>query len=416
MAIRAKPSPGNDGSKVSMTYPDRIEQNAPAANAAHRPGWSLAAVVSVTFVLYVLNGINLATVPLFIAHDLALGTTAIGVASGVQFISAIAFRIHSGRFTDKRGPRTAVRLGLLGSFAGSLLCLSAVWLDKTPNLALVVLITGRVMLGGGESFGMTGLQTWALQIAGNAKAAMVIGWVGTAAFAAMAGGAPIGGILYDLAGFGPVCVFVTVAVLTLQVPLRLMADAHVRSAAPASSVWKTVKSIRLPLVAMSLAGVSYGAIITFSVPLFVERQWLPSWGALTTFSLALVAARLLLGSLPDRIGGRRAASLSLVILVLGLSLAAGAKWQFFGLVGTAIAGLGYAVVFPSLCREAVQSVTSDSRATALSLMSAGIYTAMGLGNPLLGVMADHLGTGWVFGMAAAAAVLSALVLVFTGAE
>lgn len=377
---------------------------------------SLVSIIGITFVLYLLSGIGLSTVPLFVSRDLGFGTTAIGIISGAQFLAAIAFRVQAGKFADHHGPKRAVRAGLTSTVIGGALCFLAFLLHPYAHAAIVALVLGRIALGRGESFTMTGMQTWGLEIAGSAHSALVIGWVGTAAFAALAFGAPIGGLVYDASGFSAVGILVVATALVLLLILRKLRSGDGTRSANPPTLRTVLRQMRIPAIAIGLAGFAYGTIITFSVSLFIERAWSPTWAALTVFSVALVGARLLMGSLPDRIGGMKAAKLSLGILVGGLTLIAMTSQIVLGLVGTAVAGLGYAVVFPALCRETVNRVDPASRGTALSLMSASIYLSMGFGNPVLGVMADHLGTGSVFAFSALAAAAAGVVLVLTGRD
>ncbi len=370
----------------------------------------LLPLFAVIAVIFALSGIGLATVPLFIKEDLGLGATAIGITSGAQFLSAIVLRIAAGRYSDRKGSAPAVNLGLIWTAAGGLLCLFAWVLRDQPIAALGMLLTGRVVLGGGESFVMSGIQTWSLALAGTPRAAQVIGWVGTAMFSALALGAPLGGNLYQMAGFSSVGIatlLTAFCVLLITFKARSSATAQ-RTQRPLSGV---IWHLRVETGAMALAGFAYGAMVSFSVVLFIERAWQPSWTALTAFSFSLVASRLFFGSLPDRIGGTRAAYLSLFVLAAGLAGMAlpGSVW--IGLFGALVSGLGYAIVYPALTREAVQRVDADSRGTALALVSASIYLTLGFGNPLLGMMADHIGTGSVFLFSAAMSVAAALILI-----
>src|SRR3954468_9272808 len=73
-----------------------------------------------------------------------------------------------------------------------------------PRISVGVLLAGRAVLGGAESFIITGATTWGLARVGSQNAGKVIAWMGTAMFAAFAAGAPLGTVLYDTGGFGAV--------------------------------------------------------------------------------------------------------------------------------------------------------------------------------------------------------------------
>jgi hypothetical protein len=62
-------------------------------------------------------------------------------------------------------------------------------------------------------------------------------------------------------------------------------------------------AIWMPGLGAALGSVGFGAIIAFSSLLSAERGWSPLWLIFSAFAATLVAARLILGHLPDRLGG-----------------------------------------------------------------------------------------------------------------
>src|SRR3954452_23658029 len=82
-----------------------------------------------------------------------------------------------------------------------------------PRISVGVLLAGRAVLGGAESFIITGATTWGLVRAGAHNAGKVIAWMGTAMFAAFAVGAPVGTFLYGKGGFGAVASATAIAPL-----------------------------------------------------------------------------------------------------------------------------------------------------------------------------------------------------------
>src|SRR5215203_2220287 len=101
---------------------------------------------------------------------------------------------------------------------------SALWPGVSmPRISVIILLAGRAVLGGAESFIITGATTWGLARVGAPNAGKVIAWMGTAMFAAFAGGAPLGTALYDQGGFTAVAVATVLAPLAT---LLLIAPVH----------------------------------------------------------------------------------------------------------------------------------------------------------------------------------------------
>src|SRR3954469_19465512 len=98
-----------------------------------------------------------------------------------------------------------------------------------PRISVGVLLAGRAVLGGAESFIITGATTWGLARVGAHNAGKVIAWMGTAMFAAFAAGAPLGTMLYEKGGFAAVSaatMVVPLITLITIVPLRRAMPAH----------------------------------------------------------------------------------------------------------------------------------------------------------------------------------------------
>ncbi len=98
--------------------------------------------------------------------------------------------------SDTRGPKRAVVVGLLIAAAAGLFYVASLSFVGTPSISVAILLFGRALLGVGESFIITGAQSWGLAILGLQNTSKVLAWVGSAMFGAFAAGAPIGTLLY----------------------------------------------------------------------------------------------------------------------------------------------------------------------------------------------------------------------------
>src|ERR1043165_1456479 len=294
-------------------------QSLSADGAARSSILALLPIMAVVAIAFLIIGFALPVLPLHVHHGLGLSTLIVGVVTGSQFIASVISRVWAGRFSDKRGAKRAVILGLIAAVVSGLLYLASLGLAATPWISVTILLAGRAILGAAESFIITGAAAWGLAVAGPQNAGRVIAWVGMAMFAAMALGAPIGMSLYAIGGFAAVAAATAlIPVLTLLLVAKVPAASTPRGA-PAGFL-KVAGAVWLPGVGSALSSLGYGAMLAFSSLLATERGWTPEWLTFTAFGLALVAARLFFGHVPDRIGGAKVALACIFIEALGLGL------------------------------------------------------------------------------------------------
>ncbi len=356
---------------------------------------TLLPVMGVVFVGFLVIGLALPVLPLHVHDGLGLSTFVVGLVTGSQFAASLVARVWSGRTADNHGPKCAVVGGLAAATVAGLFYLLSTAFLSMPALSAAILLLGRAVLGGAESFIITGATAWGLARAGTSNAGKVIAWMGTAMFAAFAAGAPFGTALYAVGGFAAVAMATTLmplATLILCVPLKAAAPAHKGSPGFLSVVGR----IWLPGLSAALSSIGFGALITFSALLFSAHHWEPVWLAFTAYAVALIAARLLFGHLPDRHGGAKVALFCVIIEVLGLVLIGLASSVTAAAIGAALTGLGYALVFPGFGVEAVRRAPPESRGVAMGAYTACLDLALGIAGPGLGFVAGLAGLGMVF--------------------
>src|SRR5712671_4123032 len=191
---------------------------------------SMTAVLPImggVLVAFLVIGLAVPVLPLHVHQGLGLSTFVVGLVTGSQFAASLVSRVWSGHYADSEGPKRAVIVGLLTAVAGGLLYLLSIGFVDTPWLSAAILLCGRALLGGAESFVITGAVSWGLALAGPANTGRVIAWVGMAMFAALAFGAPVGTALYTLGGFAAVTVativfpLITVALVAPLAPVAV---------------------------------------------------------------------------------------------------------------------------------------------------------------------------------------------------
>jgi MFS family permease len=152
----------------------------------------------------------------------------------------------------------------------------------------------------------------------------------------------------------------------------------------------------MPGIGAALASIGFGAILAFSALLFAGRGWNPIWLAFSAFAVSLIAARGLLGHLPDRLGGARVALVCVLIEAAGLVLIGVAPGPLAAALGAVLTGAGYSLVYPGLGVEAVRRAPPQSRGMVMGLYTVFLDVALGFGSPALGLIAGWTGLGSVF--------------------
>ncbi len=374
--------------------------------AATRVIATLLPIMAVVLVAFLVIGLALPVLPLHVHQGLGFGAFVVGLVAGSQFAASLISRVWAGRHSDKRGAKREVVIGLLAAGASGLLYLLSLDFVESPVASVTILLLGRALLGGAESFIITGAVSWGLALVDAKNAGKVIAWVGTAMFAALALGAPVGTSLYAIGGFAAVALATTlVPLVTLLLVVRLPA---VPPSQPSSQLAfiSVARAVWMPGLGAALSSIGFGAILAFSSLLFAERGWTPVWLPFSAYAASLIAARVAFGHLPDRLGGARVALVSVLIEAAGLALIWLAPGRAVAAAGAVLTGFGYSLVYPGLGVEAVRRAPPQSRGLAMGTYTAFLDLALGFGSPALGLIAGWAGLGSVF-LASALVVLCA---------
>jgi MFS family permease len=356
---------------------------------------TLLPIIGMLFISYLVIGLALPVLPLHVHHGLGLSTLMVGVVAGSQFAAALLSRMWAGYCADNQGPKFAVVTGLAVEVAAGLSYLLSLQFAGSAETSVIFLLLGRVLLGVGESFVITGALSWGLARMGAQHTGKVMSWLGTALYAAFAIGAPVGTALYAAHGFYGIALAATVIpFVALLIVARLGGVAtqprtQVAFREVAGAVW-------FPGLGLALSGVGFGAITTFIALLFADRGWDAAWIAFTALSIAFIAGRALFGHLPDKIGGSKVALVCILIEAFGLALIWIAPATWVALLGVTLSGLGYSLVYPGLGVEALRRAPARSRGLAMGAYTAFLDLTLGLASPALGYIAGATGLTSVF--------------------
>ncbi|WP_246651676.1 arabinose transporter [Rhizobium laguerreae] len=351
--------------------------------------------MAVVFVGFLIAGMGITVLPIHVSRDLGFGTFVIGLITGSQFCASLMTRLWAGDFADRRGPKKAVILGLsLAATAGALYLASMITISQTVFSA-AILVAGRGVLGAGESLIITGSVAWGLATVGSQHSGKVIAWIGTAMFGALAAGAPIGSALFAMQGFAAIAAATILLPLLMAAMVAPLEPVSGRSS-PSASRLSVIRAVLLPGLGSAFASLGYGSILAFSSLLFIDRQWADGWLAVTSFATALVASRILLGHLPDRLGGPVTALVFAFVEAIGLVTMGLASQSIVALAGAALVGFGYSLVFPGFGIAVVRAAPPENRGMAMGLYSACLDVALAFSGPVLGLVGDHAGLPAIF--------------------
>jgi MFS family permease len=369
-------------------------------------------IMAAVFVFFTVMGMALPVLPLQVHDILGFGPFAVGIVAGCQFIAALISRLWAGNLTDSRGAKYAVKFGLYLAVSGGLFYMASLLFLKKPIVSIVSLLVGRTLLGGSESLVITGSILWALQLVDEDRSAKIIAWVGMSMFAALAAGAPFGSFIFAKWGF------FGIALATILMPFAAMVMiqpvySFIPSTVSGYNGFSTVfNAVFLPGVAFALSGITFGSVTTFLTLLFSVNNWNHGAFAFAIFAIMLIATRIFLGHLPDRFGGATVAIYCLILQAVGLVLIGTTNVSWIAMVGSAVSGMGFSLVFPSLGIEALKKAPIECRGLAMGTYNAFLDVTLGFGSPALGFLAGKFRLESVFIASAIAAVLSIFITLY----
>ena len=347
------------------------------------------------FVAYLIVGVAMPVLPLYVRDDLHLSTFLVGLVAGMPFVAALLSRVFAGRFADGRGAKPAMIAGLLVATIGGLFYVVSLHVQPL-NVSIGILLLGRACLGVADSFVITGALSWGLALLGAQNTGKVMAWVGTALYGAFAIGAPLGTSLFGSFGFIAVAIATTVIPLTalaMLLPFRVPSPG---ARTPAGAIVTVMRAVWQPGIALALSGVGFGAITAFIALFFSDNGWTPVWPAFSALSIAFMFGRLLFGGLADRIGGAKVAFVCIVLEGFGLLTIWLAPTMFVALAGVTLSGLGYSLVYPGLGVEALRRAPLENRGLAMGAYTAFLDLSLGVSGPLLGLVAGTSGLTSIF--------------------
>lgn len=373
----------------------------------------LSPIVISVFAVYLTMGISLGILPAFIKNDLKFGNLAVGIVIGLQSLATLLTRAYAGKITDTLGAKISNHRGVYMIFMAGLIYILAAYSVNFPLLALILLISSRIIHGIAESMLVTGALTWGIGLLGAQNSGKVMTWNGIAMYAGIALGAPLS--LWLGSQFGIVIPFVLVVLLsvvswfsTSRLPVLVVDAFHVRT-----PFYKVIGKVSNQGLALAFSSMGFACIASFIALLFAEKSWGDaSWGFLC-FGGFYIVTRLLFSSYPDKFGGYKVALVSFIIEIIGQLCIGFSTSGWMAIVGCALTGIGFSLVFPALGVLAIKKIEPQMRGTALGAYSAFFDLSLGLAGPIAGLLAGWLNYQSIYIFGAISCLSAVLILIKT---
>src|SRR5438874_12684387 len=100
--------------------------------AAPRMAATLLPIMGVVFVAFLVIGMAMPVLPLHVHNGLGFGTFAVGLVAGSQFAASLFSRPWAGHYSDTRGAKRAMVVGLVAASTSGLLYLLSLVFSSAP--------------------------------------------------------------------------------------------------------------------------------------------------------------------------------------------------------------------------------------------------------------------------------------------
>ncbi|WP_291091672.1 MULTISPECIES: MFS transporter [unclassified Empedobacter] len=353
--------------------------------------------VSFSFIGYLLIGLPLAILPIFITKTLGFTELVAGIVISLQYVTTFILRGYAGKIVDTKGPKPAVLLSMSLFILAGVLLYFCYFTRNNHFLSLAILVLARLVTGAAE--GMVGGSpiNWVILKIGQQHTAKAISYNGVASYGALAIGAPLGVILNQYFGLGFIGLFSIVCAIIGYFLARIKENiltAVSKVPQPFISVLKTVAPFG---ICLALAGLGFGGISNFITLYYDFYSWSNAALCLSVFSLLFIVGRLFFNSSINTLGGLKVGIICMIVETIGLLILFSAPNSFIALIGAGITGIGFSLVFPAMGVEAVALVSDNSKGAALAAYGLFIDISLGITGPLIGGVISLFGMSNLFG-------------------
>src|SRR4051794_40158678 len=149
---------------MSNTLVDPVLAKMAPKNGAAQPSVAraVAPLMAIVLVAFAVIGLALPVLPLHVHQRLGFGTFMVGLVTGGQFAASLISRVWAGDYSDRKGAKRGVIIGLIAAALSGVLYLVSLFFLFAPTVSVSILVGGRALLGAAESLIITGAVSWGL--------------------------------------------------------------------------------------------------------------------------------------------------------------------------------------------------------------------------------------------------------------
>jgi MFS family permease len=339
--------------------------------------------------------------PHYVEDSLHQGSVAVGVAVGAFAVGAITLRLYAGRLGDRSGRRVLI--------IGGAVIVGASTLMYGVVHALWWLILMRVVTGFGEAGFFVGAATMITDLSPAHRRGEAISYWSVAVYGGLSFGPALGELLRGTSRF--TLTFVVSAALAFTAAFVGCFTAEVprdRTGIPSGHLLH--RAAIMPGTVLFLGLIPLAGFSAF-MPLYASGELHVSSGPIfLIYGVLILAVRIFGARVPDRLGGRDAGAIALLLAAAGIGIVA--AWPTLAglIVGTAVFAAGMSFMYPALLLLALAGVSDADRASVVGTFSSFFDGSQGFGALLCGAVVAVAGNRGAFTAGALTAVVGVIVL------
>ena len=345
-------------------------------------------------------GVAVYALPLYVTSRLGGDIGTAGLAFGAFGVTALLCRPFAGRLADTRGRRPLLVIGAV--LAG----LGMIGIGLADSVVVVVLL--RLLQGVAEAAFFVASFAVLADLAPPSRRGEALSYNSLGLYLGLAFGPPFGEFLVERQGF--LAAWIGATVLAGVAALLVLLIGETRPDGPVAGGHGRL--IHLPAIPASIGFftslVAAGGFLAFAALYSAEVGMSNTSLALFVYGATVVVGRITLARLPDRLPSLPLGSVALVLIFVGLAMAAAWSTRTGLIAGTVCMALGVTLSTPAFFSAIIATAGPAERGAASGTASAFLDLGLGIGPIVLGLVARTWGLQLTLGTAAGIALLGAV--------